>query len=73
LPVCNIVAEFVGFANVQHRIHVLKLLLRFVSTYLHYLLVVFLGCGAIMLRKETVMLPDVLEPRVVNQMLFNTS
>ena len=36
------------FAKVQHRVNILNLLLRFVSTYLHYLLVTFLGCGAFM-------------------------
>jgi hypothetical protein len=49
---CNVVAEFVRRAKVQHRINVLNLLLRFVSTYLHYFLVAFLGCGAIMFTKR---------------------
>lgn len=49
---CNIVAEFVRFAKVQHHVNVLNLLLRFVSTYLHYLLAGFLGCGAAMFTKR---------------------
>lgn len=49
---CSIVAELVRSTEVQHRTNVLKLLLRFVSTYLHSLIVAFLGCGAIMYTKR---------------------
>lgn len=49
---CYIVAELVRFTKVQHGINVLKLLLRFVSTYLYSLIVAFLGRGAIMFTKR---------------------
>jgi hypothetical protein len=39
-------------AEVKHRINILNLLLRFVPSYLHYLFVAFLGCGAIMFAKR---------------------
>ena len=48
----NIVAEFVRFAEMQHRTKFLNLLLRFVSTCLHYLLVALLCCGPFMFTKR---------------------